>query len=62
MYVGSYDGNLYAVDAATGREQWRFSTAGKISSSPVVIDGVIYFGGVDARLDGSKRGALFALH
>ena len=44
VYVGSHDGNLYAVDKA-GREKWSVDAGGKIWSSPAVAsDGTIYFG------------------
>ena len=26
VYVGSYDGHLYAIDATDGSEQWQFPT------------------------------------
>jgi eukaryotic-like serine/threonine-protein kinase len=34
VFFGSGDGNLYAVDAATGRERWRFSTGAPVDGSP----------------------------
>ena len=56
MLVGSYDGSFYSFDAATGDVRWRFPAGGKISGSPSVIDGVVYFStlngktyGLDAR-------------
>ena len=36
VYVGSADGNLYAVDAQTGKEKWRFLTGERVRSSPAV--------------------------
>jgi outer membrane protein assembly factor BamB len=42
VYFGSYDGNLYAVDAATGTLTWKFQTAGEITSSPAVAEGIVY--------------------
>ena len=42
VYVGSHDGNLYALDAATGSLRWSFPTAGAVRSSPAVVDGVVY--------------------
>ena len=47
LLVASEDGNLYAYDAVTGEEQWRFPTGDKIWSTPVVRDGVVYFGSHD---------------
>ena len=44
VYVGSYDDTLYAVDAATGTQEWAFDTSGSVRSSPTVVDGTVYFG------------------
>ena len=33
IYFGSDDGNLYAVDAVSGRQIWKFATAGPIPST-----------------------------
>lgn len=42
IYIGSADGNLYAL-TADGSESWHFSTGSSISSSPAVSsDGTIY--------------------
>jgi outer membrane protein assembly factor BamB len=48
LYVGSDDGNLYALDARTGRERWRFSAGLGIASSPAVVGGTVYVGAGDA--------------
>ncbi len=32
---GSHDKHLYAVDAETGQEQWRFKTEGVVDGTPV---------------------------
>ena len=42
VFVGSGDGNLYAVDVNTGIERWRFGTGGAVDSAPAVADGVVY--------------------
>jgi serine/threonine-protein kinase len=55
-YIGATatDGQLFALDAANGNLKWKFppaSTLGaSIVSSPVVKDGVIYFGANDHKL------------
>jgi outer membrane protein assembly factor BamB len=38
---------LYALDLQTGREKWRFETGGAVASSPLLADGVVYFGSGD---------------
>ncbi len=47
VYAGSADGHLFAVDAASGRQRWRFKTGAPIRSTPVVDGGTVYFGGWD---------------
>ena len=41
---GSGDGHLYAVDANTGQERWRFKTEGRVNSKPAIVSGMVYFG------------------
>jgi outer membrane protein assembly factor BamB len=50
VYVGSGDGNLYAIDAVTGTEKWRFKTGDIIFSSPAVSNGIVYVGSNDNNL------------
>jgi outer membrane protein assembly factor BamB len=50
VYAGSSDNNLYAIDATTGRERWRFTTMGSIYSTPVIVAGVVYVGSYDHHL------------
>ena len=48
VYFGSGDGNLYAVDAATGELRWKFPTGDVVHSSPACADGVLFFGSWDS--------------
>jgi outer membrane protein assembly factor BamB len=48
-YVGSTDGNLYAVDLQTGSQKWKFKTDARVVSSPAVENGVVYFGSYDGQ-------------
>ncbi len=50
IYVGCYDNNLYAIDAANGDFMWKYPTEGGIVSKPAVMDDNVYFGSEDARL------------
>jgi outer membrane protein assembly factor BamB len=47
VYVGSSDGNLYALDASTGALLWSYTTGGLFRSSPTVAKGVVYVGSWD---------------
>jgi outer membrane protein assembly factor BamB len=48
VFVGSRDGGLYALDAATGERRWRFSHRGSwVVGSPAVQSGVVYVGSSD---------------
>jgi outer membrane protein assembly factor BamB len=53
VYIGASNGNLYILDAATGRSITEYSTGREIQSSPLIIDGILYFG--------SNSGTLFAI-
>jgi outer membrane protein assembly factor BamB/tRNA A-37 threonylcarbamoyl transferase component Bud32 len=50
LYLGSYDNNLYALNAADGKFQWKYPTEGGVVSRPLVADGNVYFGSEDKRL------------
>lgn len=51
VYVGSMDSSLYAVDLATGKQRWRYSTAGPVQeSSPCVHNGTVYVGDLEGVL------------
>ena len=50
LLVSSLDGNLYAVDARSGSQLWRFSAGKSLASTPVVSGGVVLVGGFDGRL------------
>ncbi len=55
IYVGSLDGNLHAIDPATGQDTILFTTGGEIWSSPAIgPDGTVYVGSLD--------GSLYALY
>ena len=48
VLVGSEDGNLYAYDAERGGNAlWTFRTGSKIWSTPVIKNGIVYFGSHD---------------
>lgn len=50
LYIGSYDNNLYALNAADGKFQWKYPTDGGVVSRPVIMDGNVIFGSEDKRL------------
>ena len=50
VFIGCYDNNLYALDAAGGEFRWKYPTDGGVVSKPVVSDGNIFFGSEDQRL------------
>lgn len=63
LYLGGFDGNVYAIDATDGTEQWVFETDSRIHSSPAVVDGTVYIGSTDHNVyaldaaDGTKQWA-----
>lgn len=50
VYFGVDEHLLYAADAATGQERWRFATQGAVQSSPAVAAGLVSFGCADGKL------------
>ncbi len=50
LYIGSYDNNLYALNAASGDFLWKYATDGGIVSRPAFFDGSVCFGSEDRRL------------
>jgi outer membrane protein assembly factor BamB len=47
VYIGSDDGNLYAL-GIDGKKLWNYKTGGGIESSPLVISNEVFFGSSDA--------------
>jgi hypothetical protein len=47
VFVGSNDTHVYALDAVSGDEQWRFQTDKAVQSSPAVVDGTVFVGSDD---------------
>lgn len=50
VYVGSTDGNTYALNAATGAKLWNYTTGGAVASSPALANGVVYVGSRDHKV------------
>lgn len=50
VYVGSLDNHLYALDATTGVEKWRFNAQDSVLDKPAIADNIVYFGNSDGVL------------
>jgi outer membrane protein assembly factor BamB len=48
VYFGSGDGNVYALEAASGALKWKFKTGNVVHASPAVAGGVVYVGSWDS--------------
>ncbi|HEV7356962.1 MAG TPA: PQQ-binding-like beta-propeller repeat protein [Steroidobacteraceae bacterium] len=48
LYIGSGDGNVYALDTATGALRWKFHTGNVVHASPAVANGTLYIGSWDS--------------
>ena len=55
LYVGSFHGIFYAVDAHTGRQTWRFAAEDAIFGSAVVLVDRVYFGAKDGSFYALRR-------
>jgi serine/threonine protein kinase len=47
VYIGSYDGHLYAIDESDGAVRWKFSTQRGIVSRPAPLAEMVVFGSED---------------
>lgn len=47
VFVGSYDQNLYALDAGDGSLVWKFPTHGGVVTQPVIVGKLLVFGSED---------------
>src|SRR4030095_3850139 len=56
VYIGNFNGDLYAIDANTGIKKWQYNARARIDGSPIESNGIIYFGTA-----GLRRGDLYAL-
>ncbi len=50
LYIGCYDNNLYCLNAAEGKFQWKYAADGGIVTRPLIFDNNIAFGSEDKRL------------
>ena len=50
VFVGSLNGNIYALKADNGAELWNYSTNGQVYSSPAVADSIVYVGSADGKI------------
>ncbi len=50
LFIGCYDNNLYALNAADGQFQWKYAAEGGIVTRPIVYDNNVIFGSEDKRL------------
>jgi outer membrane protein assembly factor BamB len=44
VFVGGPDRFVRAIDAASGKEVWRFETSGQVSGAPTIHEGRVFFG------------------
>jgi eukaryotic-like serine/threonine-protein kinase len=49
IYFGGDDGNVYAVDAVTGRQIWKRATNGPVPATPAIAKGTVYIGSYDGK-------------
>jgi outer membrane protein assembly factor BamB len=51
VYTGCRDSQLYALDAETGKQKWKFDNAlSWVITSPAVVDGKVFFATSDSSL------------
>jgi outer membrane protein assembly factor BamB/tRNA A-37 threonylcarbamoyl transferase component Bud32 len=55
LYIGSYDYNLYAINAEDGSFLWKYPTASGIASTPCIHENVVFIGSEDGTLYAMSR-------
>jgi len=50
VFIGSDDGNVYALALGDGKKVWAFKTGGGVESSPLVMGGKVFVGSSDGFL------------
>lgn len=50
IYIGSYDHNLYSINPAEGKLNWKYATDGGVVTRPAAYEGDIFVGSEDQRL------------
>ena len=43
VFVGTYDGRFYSLDAATGDVNWQINAGGAVHAAPTVMAGLVYY-------------------
>jgi outer membrane protein assembly factor BamB len=64
VYIGSFYGFIYALNATNGALIWSYLTGGSTYSSPAIVDGVLYQGASDGNVYAlnADNGALIWAH
>ncbi|MBK7447938.1 MAG: protein kinase [Anaerolineales bacterium] len=57
LFIGCYDNNLYALNAADGVFQWKYPTEGGIVSRPAIFENNVYFCSEDQCLQSRQNAA-----
>ena len=50
VLIGSYDGSLYAIDAAKGQLAWQYKTKAQVHATPAVVGWLAFISGCDGIL------------
>ena len=50
IFAGSSDGNIYALDFATGKQVWKFTAGAEVKASPAIAHGKLVIGTSDGAI------------
>jgi outer membrane protein assembly factor BamB len=54
IYVGSRDGNMYAIQESSGQLLWSYKTGSWVDSSATIVNNIVYFGSNDGSFTALK--------
>src|SRR5207253_2734766 len=61
LYVTTMGNDLVVLDPATGKERWRFAADDSIFSTPIIDNGLVYFGSAEHFFVGAWDNTLRAI-
>src|SRR5579862_1476640 len=47
VFIGSNDGQVHALDFASGAERWAFKAGSPVEASPLLANGAVFVGSID---------------
>jgi len=60
VYAGSNSGQMYALDATSGKILWNFASGGTVIDGPSIVDSTLYWGSGYREIAGTGNNKVYA--